>query len=434
MKDRKKKEGEVQYMTGKSYMKATRKFFTWILLFAMICGMLPSAQSKAAKKVTISNKNLTMTVGELGALVVKNYKKKVKWSSNKKKVVSIKVRYKDNSCLIKAKKKGKATITAKAGKKKLKCKVTVKKRESDTGWTYTGTSSTTAKKTPKPTATPSTQPADGATPTATAPSPDSPTVQPSATPSKDENGRSVNDVKVLQKVIAEQKASGATVSEDLDSEQYSWSAEGNLTEVIWRGKSLSGNISFEEINSLTKLDASGNPALKTLNCGRNQLISVDVRGDLALEKFYCYDNQLTSVDVSENTMLEVLSCGGNPLTDLDIRNNRKVGYLYCNDARLTSLDVSMNPLKFLFCSGNQLTELDISRNHSLVSLECNNNKLTSLNLGQNEELVVLDCSYNQLTSLDVTSCIYMEKISGGMLVCDTGVIVTGCSEDFIKRV
>ena len=43
--------------------------------------------------------------------------------------------------------------------------------------------------------------------------------------------KNANDVAVLQKIIAEQRALGATISENLDSEQYSWNVEGRLIEI-----------------------------------------------------------------------------------------------------------------------------------------------------------------------------------------------------------
>lgn len=54
---------------------------------------------------------------------MKGTKKKVKWSSSKKKVATVSAKGK-----VKAKKKGKTTIIAKVGKKKYKCKITVKNK------------------------------------------------------------------------------------------------------------------------------------------------------------------------------------------------------------------------------------------------------------------------------------------------------------------
>ena len=72
-------------------------------------------------KPIISEKKLSLTVGEASTLEVFNAgDKKIKWSSSKKSVATVSSKGK-----VKAKKAGTAKITAKIGKKKLTCKVTV---------------------------------------------------------------------------------------------------------------------------------------------------------------------------------------------------------------------------------------------------------------------------------------------------------------------
>ncbi|MDE6568544.1 MAG: Ig-like domain-containing protein, partial [Lachnospiraceae bacterium] len=77
-----------------------------------------------AKKVTLNKTKLTLTVGKKAKLKLQNCKKKVKWSSSKKKIATV-----NKKGVVKAKKKGKAKITAKVGKKKYICKVTVKAKK-----------------------------------------------------------------------------------------------------------------------------------------------------------------------------------------------------------------------------------------------------------------------------------------------------------------
>lgn len=74
-----------------------------------------------AHAASISKKSVTLTKGSTYQLKLKKAKaKKVKWSSSKKSVVSV-----GKAGKLKAKKAGKATITAKYKGKKYKCKVTV---------------------------------------------------------------------------------------------------------------------------------------------------------------------------------------------------------------------------------------------------------------------------------------------------------------------
>lgn len=81
----------------------------------------------AEAKVSLNKKKAQITVGGSFSLNVKGTKKKVKWSTSNKKVAAVKSTGKVK-CKVTAKKAGKATITAKAGKKKYKCKVTVVKK------------------------------------------------------------------------------------------------------------------------------------------------------------------------------------------------------------------------------------------------------------------------------------------------------------------
>lgn len=78
----------------------------------------------AAKKISISKKSATLTVGKTLTLKLKNAKaSKVKWSISNKKIATV------SKGKVKAKKAGKATITAKYKGKKYKCKITVKAKK-----------------------------------------------------------------------------------------------------------------------------------------------------------------------------------------------------------------------------------------------------------------------------------------------------------------
>ena len=84
----------------------------------------PAAKEKTTLKVTakgLRKNKVTLKKGKTLKLKVKTNKKKVTFKSSNKKVATV-----SKAGKIKAKKKGKATITVKAGKKKVKIKVTVK--------------------------------------------------------------------------------------------------------------------------------------------------------------------------------------------------------------------------------------------------------------------------------------------------------------------
>ena len=115
-------------MTEKTARKICKQTFAWVLALMMIFSVFPATQVNAATKPKLSKTKITMTVGQSKKLKVKGISKKrakrIKWKSSKKKVVTV-----TKTGKLKARKAGKATITAKVGKKKLKCKVTVKKRK-----------------------------------------------------------------------------------------------------------------------------------------------------------------------------------------------------------------------------------------------------------------------------------------------------------------
>ena len=170
---------------------------------------------------------------------------------------------------------------------------------------------------------------------------------------------------------------------------------------------LSNNIDLQKLecwnNKLTSLDVSNNTALTFLSCSGNKLISLDVSNNTALISFNCGYNKLASLNVSNNTALTFLDCYNNQLTSLDVSNNNTNLYtLDCHDNQLTSLDVSNNTnLQTLDCPNNQLTSIDFSNNTNLKHLSCSGNKLISLDVSNNTDLQTLDCSNNLLTTLNL---------------------------------
>ena len=159
-----------------------------------------------------------------------------------------------------------------------------------------------------------------------------------------------------------------------------------------------------QLNDLTELDVSQNPALKTLSCwGTFRLTSLDVSKNTELTFLDCAANRLTSLDVSKNTVLKTLECGANRLSSLDVSKNTVLKTLKCGENQLSSLDVSKNTaLEELSCDQNQLSSLDVSKNTALKKLSCDQNQLSSLDVSKNTALEELSCKQNQLSSLDVS--------------------------------
>ena len=224
--------------------------------------------------------------------------------------------------------------------------------------------------------------------------------------SDDTAEKSVSDVAVLEKIIAEQKEKGADISEDLDSNEYKWSAingELRLTMIDWNHKKLNGEISFAGLDEIRALCISWDPYLEVDEIG--EVTGINITENTKLQYLNCASEKLTELDVSKNTKLETLECGRNQLQKLDVSENTKLTYLDLYESQLTGLDVSENTsLQYLDCGDNQLTELDVSKNASLHDLFCEKNQLTKLDVTNNTELDTLYCQDNKITTLDISNC------------------------------
>ena len=108
-------------MTKKKFYPVLKALTALLLVVAMVITLLPTSEAQAAT-VKISSKKATLYVGQTKTLTLKNYKKTVLWTSSDKAVASV-----DADGVVKALKKGKATITATTAKgKTFTCAITVK--------------------------------------------------------------------------------------------------------------------------------------------------------------------------------------------------------------------------------------------------------------------------------------------------------------------
>ncbi len=104
------------------------KMTAWLLVMAMLMTGVPMPSTVFAGKAPKLNcKKATIKVGKTKKLKVKNAgRKKVKWSSSKKKVATV-----SSKGLVKGKSAGRTVIKAKVGRKTLKCGIIVKEEEQD---------------------------------------------------------------------------------------------------------------------------------------------------------------------------------------------------------------------------------------------------------------------------------------------------------------
>ncbi|MCM1244027.1 MAG: CAP domain-containing protein [Roseburia sp.] len=100
-----------------------KRIICLIGIFSLLAGVFADRPDVAgAKTVPVLNKKAaTLTVGKTVRLKLRNYTKKIRWSSSRKSVAVVSPRG-----VVTAKKAGSARITARAGGKKYVCRVTVK--------------------------------------------------------------------------------------------------------------------------------------------------------------------------------------------------------------------------------------------------------------------------------------------------------------------
>ena len=223
-------------------MNRLKKTAALVLTFTMVAAMVPQSAEAAKKKVKLDKKTVTVTVGKTVKLKLKNNKKKVKWTViSGKKNVSLSKKGKI-SVTIKGKKAGKAKVQAKIGKKKYVCKVTVKNKQK----------AKSVKKTPAApdsnTGTAAGTKPGSSTPTAT-PLPTASTEEPTKGPS--ENSK---DAKNLKEIIAKQREAGATVSEDLQSDEYMWDGDYLTGILYWSERKLTGTLDLSCFDHLERVN------------------------------------------------------------------------------------------------------------------------------------------------------------------------------------
>lgn len=160
-----------------------------------------------------------------------------------------------------------------------------------------------------------------------------------------------DDKQALTALIAQQRAQGAVVSEDLYSDEYVWNSEtGKLQEIKWAYKYLKGDISFSSFTELVKLD-----------CAYNPITSLDLQGCQKLETLDCSDCDLEQLDLNNNLKLNNLYCHGNKISSLDLNFTTSLGYVNCSDNGMKTLQ--MEKVTYgaseLHCHGNKLKTIGI---------------------------------------------------------------------------
>ena len=93
------------------------------------------------------------------------------------------------------------------------------------------------------------------------------------------------------------------------------------------------NVSNQNISDLTGIEDF--IAIRELNCGSNQLTSLDLSQNIYIDELECSFNQITYLDLSNNTELTKIYIDDNQLTYLDLRNG--------NNSNIIDFYASYNP-------------------------------------------------------------------------------------------
>ena len=242
--------------------------------------------------------------------------------------------------------------------------------------------------------------------------------------------KNANDVAAINMIIADQRAKGATVSENLDdTNQYTWK-DGRLVEIKWISKldttidyKLTGDISFNDLTALETIDCSVSygltsievtdcKALKVLKISHSQITTLNIENNVVLQKLDCSCTEISDLDVSHNPELEELDCSSIPINCLDVSHNPELENLECGETQIKHLDVSkLANLQSLSCNSLEIESLDLSSNKKLEELSfdfCEH--ISNIDLSNNVMLREVSCAYSSINALDVSKNVALEKL------------------------
>ena len=164
------------------------------------------------------------------------------------------------------------------------------------------------------------------------------------------------------------------------------------------------NISYT--NYYNALDMSCNGGLKSLECEKAGISSINVSGLPELVFINCSKNSgLTSLNLSGLARLKALDCRECGISTLTLTGCSALKNLYCAQNNIETLNLQpCTSLEELYCSQNKLEALDLQYSTLLRLFDCSQNKIGSLNISACTNLRQLDCSLNKIETLDIHYC------------------------------
>ena len=178
------------------------------------------------------------------------------------------------------------------------------------------------------------------------------------------------------------------------------------------------------MNRIKELDLSPASKLRKLNCSDNFMDELVLPYLPELVELVCSNGQyngkpgyLTRIDLRNTPNLKVLDCGRNDIKTLNLSAVPRLRELDCGYNRLAELDLSPVPMLLkLDCCRTCLRELDLSGVPMLVELDCCWTDLRELDLSRVPMLKRLSCyteSYDSawVESLDIRPLHHLAELS-----------------------
>ena len=114
-------------------------------------------------------------------------------------------------------------------------------------------------------------------------------------------------------------------------------ADGNISYSEAAAYTGSINANSSGISNMTGIEAF--TSLTSLNCGFNNISSLDLTYNVSLTTVSCVSNSIATLNVYGLTSLTSLDCNINNLTCLDLSTNINLAHLNCNTNNLSSLNL-----------------------------------------------------------------------------------------------
>ena len=146
-------------------------------------------------------------------------------------------------------------------------------------------------------------------------------------------------------------------------------------------------------NQINEIILDNNLNLLELNCGFNDISSIDVSQNTNLEILAVHANLLSEINTDFNTSLRVFDCSENNISSIDISNNNDINILYCFDNFLSELNLShiTKSLSVLRCGQNP--------NLSCIQVSDENYANSIFNLYDEQQYFSEDCNLSSANIL-----------------------------------